>query len=127
MDFQGICKYGTDISYDLRSCCLLCFDLKLTKKKPRFGALPTLNMPKKSHETAKPPPRPCRSVVKDLEPSSSSVYYKTFNELCQRVKGLKTLSEWSYKIFSETCYQKARRTLHAARAGDHNRRESRLY
>lgn len=74
---------------------------KLTKKKPRFGALPTLNMPKKSHETAKPPPRPCRSVVKDLEPSSSSVYYKTFNELSQRVKGLKTLSEWRYKIFPD--------------------------
>jgi len=39
--------------------------------------------------------------VKDLPPSSSSVYYKTFSELCQRVEGLKSLSEWSYKIFPE--------------------------
>lgn len=74
---------------------------KQTKKKPRFGALPLLNMPKKSHETAKPPPRSYRSVVKDLPPSSSSVYYKTFSELCQRVEGLKSLSEWSSKIFPE--------------------------
>ena len=74
---------------------------KQTKKKPRFGALPLLNMPKKSHETAKPPPRSYRSVVKDLLPSSSSVYYKTFSELCQRVEGLKSLSEWSCKIFPE--------------------------
>ena len=41
---------------------------------------------KKSHETAKPPPRSYRSVVKDLPPSLSSVYYKTFSELCQRVE-----------------------------------------
>ena len=33
---------------------------KMTKKKPRFGALPTLTMPKKSHETEKPVPRPAQ-------------------------------------------------------------------
>ncbi|KAL9952997.1 hypothetical protein ACROYT_G040339 [Oculina patagonica] len=31
---------------------------KMTKKKLRFGAIPKLNMPRKSHETAKPEPRP---------------------------------------------------------------------
>lgn len=74
----------------------------MTKKKPRFGALPTLNMPEKSHKTTKPTPRPGRSVVKDCEqPSSSSVYYKTFNELCQRVKGLKTINDWNHKLFAD--------------------------
>ena len=80
---------------------------KQTKKKPRFGSLPLLNMPKKSHETAKPPPRSYRSVVKDLTPSSNSVYYKTFSELCQRIERLKSLSEWSYKIFPERVVVKA--------------------
>ena len=76
--------------------------VKLTKKKPRFGALPTLNMPQKSHETTKPAPRPSRSVVKDYEqPLSSSVYYKTFSELCQRVVGLKTINDWSHKLFAD--------------------------
>lgn len=71
-------------------------------KKPRFGALPTLNMPEKSHETTKPTPRPGRSVVKDCEqPSSSSVYHKTFSELCQRVKGLKTINDWNHKLFAD--------------------------
>ena len=74
----------------------------MTKKKPRFGALPKLNMPEKSHETTKPTPRPGRSVVKDCEqPSSSSVYYKTFSELCQRVKGLKTINDWNHKLFAD--------------------------
>ena len=80
---------------------------KQTKKTLRFGPLPLLNMPKKSHETAKPPPRSYRSVVKDLTPSSNSVYYKTFSELCQRIERLKSLSEWSYKIFSERVVVKA--------------------
>ena len=74
----------------------------MNKKKPRFGALPKLNMPEKSHETTKPTPRPGRSVVKDCEqPSSSSVYYKTFNALCQRVKGSKTINDWNHKLFAD--------------------------
>jgi len=72
----------------------------MTKKKPRFGALPTLNMPAKSRKTTKPTPRPGRSVVKDCEqPSSRSAYYKTFSELCQRLKGLKSINDWQQKLF----------------------------
>ena len=60
-------------------------------------------MLEKSHETTKPTPRPGRSVVKDCEqPSSSSIYYKTFNKLCQRVKGLKTINDWNHKLFADT-------------------------
>ena len=74
----------------------------MTKKKPRFGALPTLNMLEKSHEMTKPTPRPGRSVVKDCkQPSSSRVWYKTFNELCQRVKVLKTINDWNHKLFAD--------------------------
>ena len=79
----------------------------MTKKKPRFGALPTLNMPKKSHETEKPVPRPARSVhVNDSSISpccnrSKSAYYKKFSELCQKMKSLTSLKEWSYKTFTD--------------------------
>ena len=64
-------------------------------------------MPKKSHETEKPAPRPARSVhVNDSSISvcssrSRSVYYKTFGELSQKVKSLKSLKEWSYKTFTD--------------------------
>ena len=33
------------------------------KKKSKIGALPTLNMPKRSHDTTKAAARPSRSVV----------------------------------------------------------------
>ena len=79
----------------------------MTKKKPRFGALPTLNMPAKSHKTTKPTPRPGRSVVKDCEqPSSRSVYYKTFSELCQRLKGLKSINDWKQKFVDRLILRK---------------------
>lgn len=79
----------------------------MTKKKPRFGALLTSNMPKKSHETEKPAARPARSVplsdssVSACSSRSRSVYYKTFSELCQKMKSLKSLNEWSYKTLSD--------------------------
>lgn len=79
----------------------------MTKKKPRFGALPTLNMPKKSHAMEKPAARPARSVplsdssISACSSRSRSVYYKTFSELCQKMKSLKSLNEWSYKTFSD--------------------------
>jgi hypothetical protein len=53
----------------------------MTKKKPKFGALPTLNMPERSH-TIKAIPRPSRSVVNEssiIKPvSKPNKYYKSF-------------------------------------------------
>lgn len=65
------------------------------KKKPKIGALPTLNMPKRSHDTTKPAARPLRSVVNDNPVTeSSNKYYQSFSDLCNRVKTLKTLNNW---------------------------------
>lgn len=71
----------------------------MTKKKPRFGALPVLNMPKRSHETVKPAPRPERSIVKDTveQCRENNNCYKTFIEFCERSKSLKSVSEWEMK------------------------------
>lgn len=59
----------------------------MVKKKPKVGALLTLNMPKRSHDTTKPAARPSRSVV-NVNPitESSKKYYQSFNNLCKRVK-----------------------------------------
>lgn len=38
---------------------------KMAKKRPKFGALPTFNMPKRSHDMVKPVAHPLRSVVQD--------------------------------------------------------------
>ena len=69
----------------------------MTKKKPCFGAIPKLNLPIETcHETAKPKPRTERSVVSDFS-NPPSQCYKTFEEVCQRVKSLQSLKEWQYK------------------------------
>lgn len=68
----------------------------MTKKKPKLGALLTINMPQKSHHTKKPAPRTARSVVKDLPPDPANKWcYSSFSELCKRVHGLKSIIEWN--------------------------------
>ena len=74
----------------------------MTKKKPKFGALPTLNMPKKSHDSRKPVPRLPRFIVRDYEGNESNKrIYKNFEELCVRVKSLKTLSTWKLEQLND--------------------------
>lgn len=71
---------------------------KMTKKKPRFGALPKLNMPVKSHESRTPPERPHRAIVKD-DVSPQTGIYKSLPEVCRGLKDLKSLTNWSCKSF----------------------------
>ena len=79
----------------------ICF-AKMTKKKPRFGALPTLNIPTKSHECVKPTPRQPRHIVHEKqELSHPDVCYKNFAEMCKPVATSKSLSEWNSKTNSD--------------------------
>lgn len=56
---------------------------KMTKKKPKFGALQMLNLPKKSHDSRKPVLSPSRSIVRDHEDNKTNKpIYKSFEELC---------------------------------------------
>ena len=55
-------------------------------------------MPKKSHESSKPSPRPEHLVAKCNEEPLPHSCYKGFLELCQGIKSLKSLSDWSLKI-----------------------------
>ena len=71
----------------------------MTKKKPRFGALPTLN---KSHECVKPTPRQPRHIFhEEQELGLPDVCDKNFAEMCKRVATLKSLSEWNSKTNSD--------------------------
>ena len=72
----------------------------MIKKKARFGALPKLSMPKKTHETSKPEQRPERTIVRDLI-KKLQVHYKTFTEFCQRLTKLKSLQNWNIGTFSD--------------------------
>ena len=58
---------------------------KMTKKKPKFGALPTLNMPKKSHDSRKPVPRPSRTIVRDHEDKTDHVYLRHLSAECRSI------------------------------------------
>lgn len=75
----------------------------MTLKKPKFGALPTINMPQKSI-TARPNiPRKPRSIVKDYsqDVEKKRAIYKDFGELCKRVQSLKTLSGYTVNILED--------------------------
>ncbi|XP_022780188.1 uncharacterized protein LOC111321541 [Stylophora pistillata] len=74
----------------------------MTKKKPKFGALPTVNIPKKSRDSRRPVMRPSRSIVRDHEDSKiNKRIYKNFEGLCVRVKSLKTLSTWKLEQLND--------------------------
>lgn len=72
---------------------------KMTKKRPKFGALPLLNMPQKSHQNVSKPTRPLRSVVgedsDDHLNKGKTACYKNFPDFCKRVQALKSMHEWS--------------------------------
>ena len=74
----------------------------MTKNKPRFWALPTLNMPTKSHECVKPTPRQPRHILnEEQELCHPDMCYKSFAEMCKRVATLKSPSEWNSKTNSD--------------------------
>ena len=81
----------------------MCFSLplavgtKITKRFPKFGALPTLKMPKKSCETPKPREREARTIVKD-HVAVAKHCYKDFKDVINRVSSLKALEGWSVNI-----------------------------
>ena len=70
----------------------------MTKKRPKFGAIPTLNMPQKSFEKVPTTPRPAKPVVKEHPAVDVStvkrVCHKSFTEFCGRAGSLKSIKEW---------------------------------
>ena len=75
---------------------------KMTKRRVKSGVLPTENMPKKSHETPKPPSRPHREIVKD-GPTTVNIrrYYKGLEDVWKRIKCLKSICEWTVEQRSD--------------------------
>ena len=75
----------------------------MVKKKLKFGALPTLNLPKRTHDTVHAPSRSLRLAVRhdigDIEINKKC--YSSFIDVCKRVKTLKTLQEWTVQELSD--------------------------
>lgn len=83
----------------------------MTKKRPRFGAIPTLNMPRKSHETPKPPPRApnarserseaiCNSECSEYSQRPKSCY-KSLADFNKRLMSIKSLEHWDKRILED--------------------------
>ena len=74
----------------------------MTKKRPKFGALPLLNMPQKSHQNVSKPTRPLRSVVGEASDDhlnkGKTACYKNLPDFCKRVQALKSMREWSVEV-----------------------------
>lgn len=68
----------------------------MVKKKPKFGAVPTLNLPTRSHDIAPKPTRPARSIASDdVNTAATSIRrYKSFGDFFSRIKTLKTITNW---------------------------------
>ena len=76
---------------------------KMTKKRPRFGAIPKVNMPRKSHETPKPQPRARQSrpvIIEEMQQTNQHCY-KSLLEFSQRLKRIKSLSQWNTKTLED--------------------------
>ena len=75
----------------------------MTKKRPRFGAIPKVNMPRKSHETPKPQPRARQSrpvIIEEMQQTNQHCY-KSLVEFSQRLKRIKSLSQWNTKTLED--------------------------
>ena len=71
----------------------------MTKKAVIPEAIPTLEMPKKSHAT-ETVSRPCRSVVKEIVLQNHTCYVN-LSDVVRRIENLKSLSAWKTNV-SET-------------------------
>ena len=89
------------ISFLIFLCFLLQFIQRNSPKKPRFSALPVLNMPKRTHDSTKPKPRTPRSVVQDHFPLPQKAVYKNFRDLSRRTLEQKSLRDWNLKLMTD--------------------------
>ena len=85
------------------------FHLAKGMKQVKLGAIPTKNLPTKSHETKKPPERRHINIVRDHEPASSSVEkicYKDFPHFEKAIKPLK-LHGWNVSHLDDNIHFKS--------------------
>ena len=85
--------------------CLFLISVDSGRKGLRHGVLPSLNMPQKSFETDRKERRhlDLKTVTVEEEPQ---VCYKSFNELCKRVKAQKCDGLWKTEVTDETVHLK---------------------
>ena len=75
----------------------------MTKKRPRFGAIPKVNMPRQSHVTMKPQPRARQSrpvIVEEMQQTNQHCY-KGLLDFSQRLTRIKSLNQWNTKTLED--------------------------
>lgn len=78
---------------------LIVVGAKMTKKKLKHGAIPTLNMPVRSF-SKQVTPRPPRKTLST--PTTINPYYKNLKDLNTRIKNLKSLNGWETFLTDNT-------------------------
>ena len=67
----------------------------MTKKIPKSGSLPRLNMPKKPQDLfLNKRERPPRKTIEKLDSDIKNACYKTIDDITKRIFELKTFSNW---------------------------------
>ena len=67
----------------------------MTKKRPKIGSLPRLNMSKKSQDSFfNKPERPPRRTIEKINIDTKHAYYKSIDNITKQIFELKTLSNW---------------------------------
>ena len=75
----------------------------MMKKRPRFGAIPKGNIPRKSHETPKPQPRARQSrpvIVEEMQQTNQHCY-KGLLDFSYELPSIKSLSHWNTKTLED--------------------------
>jgi len=81
------------------------FNLEQGKRTLRLGAVPTQNLPQKSHETFKSPER--RIIIKNVSPindKKNDIYYKNYEDLYVRKHKIKNFMVGLLTEMSQICH-----------------------
>ena len=71
----------------------------MTKKKLKTGSIPTLNMPKKSHQSETKSRQQRKSRIQNEE--KLNYFYNNLDDIKSRITNLKCISDWKVEITTE--------------------------
>ena len=91
--------------------CYLCSFGKDGEKETKDWSLAEVEHSEEKYDTTKPATRPSRTVVTNNPVTENAKkYYQSFNDLCKRVKTLKTLNNWIVQELEDRLVLKKKRS-----------------
>ena len=73
----------------------------MVKKKPVFGAIPTLCMPIKAQDREEKVARPSRSIVQNIPSIVKKDSYLSFKDFTTRIQKLKSITCWGIQVLDD--------------------------